>query len=86
MDIDERKIKITITGENSINWFLDLTTATTANLPFKKISAHQVECSFENMNYVVTSTKGIFSKPMDSTVVRITAEKDGIVINFADRN
>jgi hypothetical protein len=86
MDIDERKIKITITGENSINWFLDLTTATTANLPFKKINAHQVECSFENMNYVVTTTKGIFSKPMDSTVVRITAEKDGMVINFATHN
>ena len=83
MDIDERQIKINMPGEKAINWFLDLTTATTNNLPFKKISPHQVDCSFENMNYAVRTTKGIFSKPTDSTVLRITPEKNALLINFA---
>jgi hypothetical protein len=86
MDINERQITINIPGEKPINWFLDLTTAPNANLPFKKISPHRVDCTFENMTYVVTSTKGIFSKPTDSTVVRIVPEKNAMVLNFAERN
>ena len=68
MDIDERKIKMDIPGEKSFNWFLNLTTALAANLPFNKISPHLVNCSFQNMSYTVTTTKGIFSTPNDSTV------------------
>ena len=86
IDIDERQIKMDIPGEKSINWFLDLTTAPAANLPFNKISPHEVNCSFQNMSYTVTSIKGIFSTPNDSTIVRITLEKNAVVLNLAERN
>lgn len=85
MNIDEQQIRIEITGGQSVNWFLDLTTATTANLPFKTVDPKKVNCSFENMNYSVTTTRGIFSKPNDSTVLRITPEKNVMVLNLAER-
>ena len=86
MDIDERQIKIDMPGATFINWFLDLTTASTANLPFKNMSPKQVDCEFEKMKYVVTTSSGNFSKPNDSTVFRITPEKNAVIINLSERN
>ncbi|MDP4283725.1 MAG: hypothetical protein Q8891_04840 [Bacteroidota bacterium] len=83
MDIDERQIKINITGDQSINWFLDLTAAPAANLPFQNINSTRVDCRFENMNYSITTSKGIFSKPSDSTILRIAPEKNVIILNLA---
>ncbi|MGG9963095.1 hypothetical protein [Ferruginibacter sp. SUN106] len=86
MDIDERQIKMKITGASSINWFLDLTTAPAASLPFKNIQTKQIDCSFENMQYSVTTTTGSFNKPGDSTVFRILPEKNMLVLNLSGGN
>ena len=83
IDMDERQIKMYIPGEEPINWFLDLTTAANAKLPFKKINQQEVICNFENMDYSITSSKGSFSKPTDSTVVRMTPEKNQLVLNLS---
>ncbi|MGH2648295.1 MAG: hypothetical protein ACRDE8_12035, partial [Ginsengibacter sp.] len=86
MDIDERQIRINIQGAKTINWFLDLTVAPAANLPFKEISPNRVDCRFGNMNYFITTTKGTFSKPNDSTVLRIEPVKDAVVLNLSGVN
>lgn len=83
MDIDEGKIKIDIPGASSINWFLDLTAAPSARLPFKTINPQQVTCEFEDMKYHVNAVKGNFSKPNDSTVLRIAPENNVLLLNLA---
>ena len=85
MDIDERQIKMKVEGAGSIDWFLDLTTADNAKLPFTKCSPGQVDCQFEGMNYSITAAKGAFSKPNDSTVLRITPESNALTLNMAER-
>ena len=82
MDIDEQKVGIGIPGAAAGSWFLDLSAAGNASLPFKKISAGAVQCQFENWGYSVTTTKGRFSKPNDSTVLRITPEKNAVILNL----
>lgn len=86
MDMDERTFKINLVSHNPLKWFLDLTAADNAKLPFKKISTHQIDCRFEQMNYAVKTTKGLFSKPSDSTIIRISPEKKWLVLNFATVN
>jgi hypothetical protein len=86
MDIDERQIKIKVTGEKSIDWFLDLTTAPAASLPFQKINTNRIDCQFEEMNYPVTATAGSFSQPGDGTVLRITPEKNILILNLSGTN
>jgi hypothetical protein len=83
MDIDEKQIKIKVTGAASGSWFLDLSTATNASLPFKNINPNKVECQFEKMDYTITALAGSFSKPNDSTVFRITPAMNSIVLNFS---
>ena len=82
MDIDEGRIKIKATGEKSINWFLDLNTASNAGLPFQKISTSKIDCQFEKMNYSITATTGSFSKPDNDNVFRITPMANEIVLDL----
>jgi hypothetical protein len=86
LDIDERSIKINLLAKNNIQWFLDLNAADNAKLPFEKISQHRLDCRFENMNYSITTGTGTFSKPNNSTVVRISPEKNSLVLNLATIN
>jgi hypothetical protein len=83
MDIDERRIGISIAGAAAGSWFLDLSAAGNAPLPFKKISAGAVQCQFEHWNYSVTTAKGRFSKPNDSTVLRIIPETNAVILNLS---
>ncbi|MEP7251730.1 MAG: hypothetical protein ABI683_05095 [Ginsengibacter sp.] len=83
IDIDERQLKMKIEGNNSIEWFLDLTTADNASLPFKKINGNQIDCEFEAMPYSIKAIKGNFLKAGDSTVFTITPENNEIILNLA---
>ena len=83
MDIDESTIKMKITGKTPVNWFLDLSAASSASLPFKKISPRTVDCQFEGMDYQVSAVAGSFSQPAEGGVVRITAAMNEIVLNLA---
>jgi hypothetical protein len=86
MDIDERSIKINLLAKDNVKWFLDLNAADSVKLPFQKINLHRLDCRFENMDYSITTKKGIFSKPNDSTVVRISPEKNSLEIKMAVEN
>ncbi len=85
IDLDEKQIEVKIEGTKSINWFLDLTTADLANLPFKKINPHQIDCQFEGMNYYISALKGSFSKKNDNTAFRILPDKNSLILNLADQ-
>jgi hypothetical protein len=86
IDIDEQQIKMKLVGTKSIRWFLDLSTADNAKLPFKKISPSQVDCEFEGMNYFIKAVKGSFSKLNDNVVFRITPQDNTLILNMAANN
>lgn len=82
MDIDEQNIKIKFTGTASIDWFLELTTAANAVLPFKKISSHQVDCEFQGMNYSIVAEEGSFLKPGSNAALVIKPVKNNLIIDL----
>lgn len=83
MDADEKQIQIKIEGNREANWFLDLSAADTASLPFTKITPHIVTCRFQNMEYRVKAGKGNFSVPAGDAGIRISPEGGAVVLNFA---
>jgi len=84
IDMDEKQVTMKITGDNSISWFLDLTTSEKAKLPFKKISPSRIDCTFEGMPYFITAVKGSFSKPEKDIVFRLKPLKNVILLNMAE--
>lgn len=86
MEIDESRIKIYVTGNNNLKWFVDLSTAANKTLPFEKINPDKIDCEFEGMKYSVNLEKGVFSKPNEPTVFRITAVESSIIINLSSGN
>jgi len=84
--IDERGLKIHLASKYSDNWFLELTAADGANLPFKNITTNRINCEFEGMKYSITSPVGTFSKPGEGTVFRISPQKNSLILNFATGN
>ena len=83
IDIDEKQIKMKVVGDKSINWFLDLTTADNAKLPFKKISRNRIDCQFEGTNYMITTRAASFSKPGEGTVLRISPAMNSLTLNLS---
>ncbi|MEO8111520.1 MAG: hypothetical protein ABI594_15855 [Ginsengibacter sp.] len=83
IDIDEKQLKMKVESNKSNKWFLDLTTAENAKLPFKKITSSQVDCEFEGMNYFIKTTQGSFSKPGDSTIFRIMPDDNTLILDLA---
>ncbi|HEY3389836.1 MAG TPA: hypothetical protein VGK38_09710, partial [Prolixibacteraceae bacterium] len=84
IDINERQIEMKVEGEKSINWFLDMTTAENVKLPFQQINPSRIDCQFEGMKYFISAKKGLFSKPGDGVVFRITPEKNAITLRLAE--
>jgi len=84
MDIDERQIKMKFEGKKSIDWFLDMTTADSMKLPFKKISAKRIDCEFDVMKYAITATKGSFSVPGDGIIFRMKPEKNTLILKMTE--
>jgi len=84
IDMDEKQLSMKIVGDNSINWYLDMTTSDKAKLPFKKISSARIDCSFEEMPYFITAIKGSFSKPEKDIVFRLKPLKNTIVLDLAE--
>jgi hypothetical protein len=89
MDLDERSIRRKVVGPAPV-WFLDLTAAEGTNLPFQRIAARAVQCRFDNMNYSIVATKGVFSKPDDAgddlIAWRLTPEGGALILELAHYN
>lgn len=83
MNVDEQQLKIKIETAATIDWFLELSAADNAVLPFTKVTPRMVYCQFEKMNYQVKTGKGFFSKSPKDEIIRIKAEKNEVILNFA---
>lgn len=81
-ELDERQLRMKIEGNDSADWFWELTTKTDADLPFKTISSSQLECEFEGMSYSVKAEKGSFLNPSADIVFRIQPEDNTIILNL----
>ncbi|HEY1200724.1 MAG TPA: hypothetical protein VGE79_07075 [Niastella sp.] len=82
IELTERKMNVTLTGDGKLNWWLELTTAEGAKLPFETIGAQRVDCGFEGMKYSILAEKGTFSKPENGAVLRIQAVNNIITLAF----
>jgi len=82
MELTEREIKITVSGNTSINWYLDLATGDNIKLPFGKILAHEIDAGFEGMKYKITTAKGTFSIPVNGSVFRMTPEMNTLTLKL----
>ncbi len=82
LELDEEGIEINMEGNNSINWFLDLSTKENIELPFNKINTHKIECRFKGMEYFVTSLKGEFLDSTEENVFRVVPEDNYIEFNL----
>ena len=82
MEIDERKIKLHLDENSSLKWFADLTTAIDTDLPFRKINPGKIDCEFEGMSYSIELDEGVFSKPNENTIFRISAKNNSIILNL----
>ncbi|MES2275616.1 MAG: hypothetical protein V4592_06315 [Bacteroidota bacterium] len=83
MDLDERQIKMSIAGGKPVNWFLDLSVADKAKLPFVKINPGRVNCSFEGMDYAFVASKGSFAQADGNSVFTIHPERNVLILNLS---
>ena len=83
IDMDERQIRIRTEGGKPVSWFLDLTVAQKAKLPFKKINRTRVDCNFQGMNYFLKASKGSFEKSNGDGVFKIYPEKNSVILNLS---
>lgn len=83
-DLDEKTVNIKLISKTTVNWYLDLNTASGAKLPFNQINLKQIDCSFEGMNYKLQATKGSFLKPDTGAVLRLKPQTNVIALNLSD--
>lgn len=86
IDIDAQNMAMQFKGIKPLNWYLDLTTADHADLPFGKILKKQIDCRYRGMDYSVKATHGFFSTPGNEVVYRINPDKNILLLNFSQTN
>lgn len=84
IEMDEHQIRIKTVGRNTEDWFLDLTSKKSGELPFLNIKSTHIDCAFEGINYTVTAKTGTFSKPNNEVDFRISPKKNTIVLEMAE--
>ncbi|MFI5136504.1 MAG: hypothetical protein ACHQIM_01670 [Sphingobacteriales bacterium] len=82
MELDDRQIKITVTGKDAFNWFLDLNNGDNVKLPFQEITANKVNAQFEGINYALTAVQGSFSKPGSGVIFRISPKAGALILKL----
>lgn len=83
LDVDERSVTIRRRGGLPLPWFLDMTTAPGAALPFTAISPRRIDSRFMGRDYEVVAEEGLFSEPGSGIVFRLRPENDRIRLRFA---
>ncbi|GEP94661.1 hypothetical protein CCY01nite_09210 [Chitinophaga cymbidii] len=87
MDITEKTMKVQLKGNRQkVNWFLDMTTAGNAALPFRNIRTDRIECESEGLPYAVKAVKGKFSAPGEGIVFRASPRSNVISLDFSNGN
>lgn len=86
LDIDAQNMEMQYKGIKPLNWYLDLTTAEHADLPFSKVSKKQIDCRYKCMDYSIKAANGFFSTPGNEVVYRINPDKNILLLNFSQTN
>jgi hypothetical protein len=81
MNLDERQIRMSVEGRFDGHWFLDLTAAEKAALPFTAIEPHRVTCAFQGLTYGAVAVKGVFAG--DRRDFRIVPESNEVVLDLS---
>ena len=84
MDFSTRHITITMVGNRTIKWFLELSAAPKVDLPFKTMDKKIIHCKFKGVNYSIDAKTGSFSQPADGIPLRINPGKGKIVLNLSE--
>lgn len=84
MELSEKNITVRLVGNKTLDWYLDLSTASAVKLPFNKIDPQQVNCSFEGMNYRIKARKGTFSKQGSEASLRVKPQMNVMMLDLAD--
>jgi hypothetical protein len=84
IDLTEKALDIKLNSKEKLDWYLDLTTASIAKLPFEKINKKQVDCSFEGMPYSIKVSEGSFSVPENGAVLRLKPTRNAVTMNLYD--
>lgn len=82
MDITEKEVRMHMSGETPTSWYLALSTASGASLPFLSVKPHEVSCRFKGVDYSVLATKGQFEEGA-GVVFRVKPAGDNLVLEFA---
>jgi len=83
IELNERTIEMYSKGKHA-SWFLDLSAAKDAILPFDKIEQKSIHCSFEHMNYTLKAEKGMFSQPGKEITWRLNAENEMLLLDLSN--
>jgi len=84
VQFDENSLIISATGRLEDNWYLELSTAPEADLPFLKIEPEKLSGKFRNWTYVVRLKTGRFIKEQHKPL-KIIPHNNRIVIDFSSR-
>lgn len=90
IDVDERHLRMHMEptgaapdgGQAPTTWWLELTTAPRATLPFTHIDPHAANARFHDTDYTIHAANGQFEQPAGDAVFRITPEKQSIVLDL----
>ncbi|MFK7769696.1 MAG: hypothetical protein AB8B55_20985 [Mariniblastus sp.] len=81
----ESMITIAASGDVEKGWYLELTNAEKAELPFQKIDEKQLSCTHRKTRYSVTASSGRFTKQIGAAF-RISPEDQCVVLNLSKRS
>jgi hypothetical protein len=77
MDMDEKGMVMTMKG---VNWFLDMTAASNAKVPYHQFFSHTIDCSFEGLQYYIWAPYGTIDK---TSVFRIRPERNKVQLDLS---
>ncbi len=78
----ENEIHISLSGNNSLQWYLYFTTANHKELPFTSITSQSLNAVFEGMKYKVIASTGNFKNGTTPGTFMITPSKQEILLDF----
>lgn len=76
IQFEEDKLTITLSGNDTLKWRLDLDVPEGKNLPFTQVTARSVNASFDNMSYAVFTKEGTFEKGDGNSVFSVIPDAE----------
>jgi len=76
IQFEEDKLIITLSGNDTLKWRLDLDVPEGKNLPFTQVTARSVNASFDNISYAVFTKEGTFEKGDGNSVFSVIPDAE----------